>query len=133
MRLSARRWGKRSGSSIGTKFRSNTTITKFNEFRFFTKVTTLDYNTKQFSGCAYLTELTLPESVASVNGDAMNMDRMSILTCLRLTAPTGSLGNCGRYGSNKKLRIYRAATGYTSGEWQSKLISARGFVLTYID
>ena len=49
-----------SASAINSAFRSNTNITKFNEFRYFT-VATLDMNTT-FKDCSSLEEITLPAS-----------------------------------------------------------------------
>ena len=52
-------------TSLGTKFKSNTTITKFNELQYFTGVsTTLD----AFTGCTSLSEVTLPSTLTTFVG-----------------------------------------------------------------
>lgn len=50
-------------TSIGSVFNRNSTITKFNEFRYFTGVTSLP--TASFQYCTNLTEITFPNSITS--------------------------------------------------------------------
>ena len=59
-----------SNSSI-QRFRNNWLLTKFNEFRYFTKITNLwgNHNSGRycnFNGCNHLTEITLPESLITL-------------------------------------------------------------------
>lgn len=60
-------------TSLNGKFRENTTITKFNEFRYFTGITTFTHpssNSEQgeFYGCTALEEITFP-SISIQQGD----------------------------------------------------------------
>jgi len=61
-------------TSLDDKFRNNTTITKFNEFVYFTGINTL-YSA--FSGCSNLEEITFPtaylDSSANTNGRFTNV------------------------------------------------------------
>lgn len=52
-------------TSIGTAFQSNTSVTHFDEFQYFTNVTALVNNA--FNGCTALSSLILPPSVTSIN------------------------------------------------------------------
>lgn len=62
-------------------FKNNTTITKFNEFQYFTGITgTFNNNTNSiFSGCTNLEEITLPSTLA-------NMNPGMFLNCTSLTS-----------------------------------------------
>lgn len=52
-------------TSLGDVFKNNTSITSFDEFRYFTGLTSL-YDS--FSKCTNLTSITLPESVKTISG-----------------------------------------------------------------
>ena len=59
---------------IGTVFENNSTITTFDEFRFFTNVTALgtiiqSKATGGFQGCTSLTSIILPESITKISGN----------------------------------------------------------------
>ena len=47
-------------TSIDSKFRGNTLITSFNEFQYFTNVTSSTISDVRFSGCTNLTKITIP-------------------------------------------------------------------------
>lgn len=51
----------KSVTSVGSVFNENTTITKFNEFQYFTGITTLPQ--ASFQKCTKLTEITFPDSI----------------------------------------------------------------------
>lgn len=51
----------KSVTSVGSVFNGNTTITKFNEFQYFTGITTLPQ--ASFQNCTNLTEITFPDSI----------------------------------------------------------------------
>lgn len=64
-------------AGIGTWFAGNELITSFNEFKFFTKVTSLngsDYNWSSgaFNSCVNLEEITFPPSLKDIQGAAFN-------------------------------------------------------------
>ena len=62
-------------TSLDRKFSENTDIVKFNEFKYFTGVTVLDYD---FDGATNLTEITLPSSMRT-------LDYYSFSDCENLT------------------------------------------------
>ena len=115
------------------RFRGNTSLTKFNEFRFFTGVTRMNYNSKEFNSCSYLTELTLPVNLATIEGETIQAtNRLNILTCLRMTAPAfGGQNNIGTSAPDKILRVPKGSTGYDSGGWLSTMITRFHFTLEY--
>ena len=58
-------------TSLGTYFNSKTNITKFNEFKYFTGLTSLggeaqSYTTNGFYGCTALTEISIPSNVTVI-------------------------------------------------------------------
>lgn len=57
-------------TSIGTVFKSNTSITSFNELDYFTHVTEIPVDA--FNGCTALTEITLPPSLTTVRTGAFS-------------------------------------------------------------
>ncbi len=64
-------------TSIGTVFKENTTIRKFNEFQYFTKVSSLSTNAFSKSGIA---EITFPTSMRTIGQQAfLNCTRLSSL------------------------------------------------------
>ena len=55
-------------TDIGTKFRDNSVITSFDEFRYFTSVTNVPY--AGFRQCKLMTHITLPDSIVTLNSYA---------------------------------------------------------------
>lgn len=55
-------------ANIGDIFKNNTTITQFNEFRFFTAMTTIA--AQAFRGCTSLTSITLPSTCNTISNYA---------------------------------------------------------------
>ena len=76
--------------SLGTVFKSNTTITSFNELQYFTGLRSI--NSEAFSSCSGLESITLPNSVTSIGSSAF-------LNCGNLNSiPIGNgLTNIGQY------------------------------------
>ena len=80
-------------TDLGEVFRDNTTITSFNELRYFTALTSI--GKQAFSGCSGLTSVTIPNSVTSIGKYAFS-------DCYRLTSVTipnsvTSIGKCAFY------------------------------------
>ena len=94
-------------TTLNNVFKSNTTITKFNELRYFTGLTSLYSNgsgdsiTGQFSSCSALTELTLPHAPIS---DFRGAFRYAGLATIDLTPTTA-----------ETLRVDSIAQGSASG------------------
>ena len=63
-------------STLGWVFSGDTTITKFNEFQYFTGITYMDANNSgtsgAFYGCSGLKEITLPASLTVIGSDSFN-------------------------------------------------------------
>ena len=75
-------------ADIGTTFRSNTTVRTFNEFRYFTSVTSLVQRAFQN---AVLTEITLPSTITSLNFYAFRYcTQMQRFTVLATTPPSAT-------------------------------------------
>lgn len=79
-------------TSLDGVFYQNTTITKFNEFRYFTGVTSLykgnvnGYAAGQFYGCSALDEITLPENVVDLNGGFRSCSALKTLDLTTIKA-----------------------------------------------
>ena len=78
-------------STIGTKFKGNSVITKFNEFAYFSRVT--DTVSQAFTGCRSLTNITLPGGLLEIdaylfNGcsSLLNLIIPSTVTAIRFSA-----------------------------------------------
>lgn len=120
-------------TKIWAQFKGNTALTKFNEFRFFTGVTSMSYSAKCFGNCSNLRELTIPENMTVIEGEVLNgCSLLGLLTCLPMTAPGLGGQIFSQNSSVKELRIRRGATGYNQGNWQTGVL-ARGFEIVYID
>ena len=74
-------------SAIGDVFKSNTAITSFDEFKYFTGVTTVP--NMAFMGCTNLGSITLPANIGSIgNGSFFNCTGLATLTVMAATPPT---------------------------------------------
>lgn len=67
-------------SNIGDAFKDNTTITKFNEFAYFTGLDSTNWG--WFAGCTNLEEITLPRQITRIN--AYGFQNCSSLTTINL-------------------------------------------------
>ena len=75
-------------SEIQQLFKNNTDITKFNEFKYFTGITTpaVSWLSDWFSGCTNLTEITIPKNVRSIT-------KAAFLGCTSLHTVTFDTGS----------------------------------------
>lgn len=81
-------------TSISTVFKANTAITSFDEFKYFTRVTTVvggaAATASAFGGCTNLTSITLPTSITSIgNNGFANCSKLNTLT-IQSTLTSGS-------------------------------------------
>ena len=74
---------------IGDSFQRNSKITSFDEFKFFTSVTTINYFS--FQGCHSLTSIILPENVSSIRGWAF--EYCSALTSIIIPNSVTEIGS----------------------------------------
>ena len=79
--------------TIGTIFRSNTSITSFDEFQYFTGVTSI--GSKAFAYCSGLTSVTIPEGVTSIGSEAFAY--CSVLTSVTIPEGVTSIGSSAFY------------------------------------
>ena len=77
-------------TTIGTAFKGNTTIRKFNELRFFTAITTIPSNA--FLNCTSLESVELPYTITAIGTSAFDG-----CTALRNTNLPGALTSIGKY------------------------------------
>ena len=87
-------------NSIGEKFKSNKAITSFDEFQYFTGVTTIA--SYAFEECSNLTSIIIPDGVTSIGGSAFYY--CSRLTSITISDGVTSIGghvfqNCSRLTS----------------------------------
>ena len=75
-------------------FQNNVTITSFDEFKFFTGVTSI--GVKAFSGCSSLTSITIPEGVTSIG--ETTFWGCSGLTSITIPESVTSIGGYAFYG-----------------------------------
>lgn len=95
-------------SSIGTNFRQNATISKFNEFRLFTNVKSI--HNECFYNCSNLSEIEIPESLTALGGYSL----------------TGPFGNCALKKINLK-NVTHAINGTFNGCTQLVNVDAYKF------
>lgn len=88
-------------TSIGAVFYNNTSITHFEEFEYFTGVTSLANNA--FRNCTNLKTLVIPINVTSIGNDAL---RNSGITKLNVKATNTSWGNAYTFVDNKIEYFY---------------------------
>lgn len=80
-------------TSLSNVFKENTTITKFNELRYFTSLTSLyssgssDNSLGQFYGCSNLTEITIPKAPISNLRGAFRQSGLQTIDISPITAP----------------------------------------------
>lgn len=80
-------------TALASKFKNNTTIKYFNEFKYFTGITAIASGTA-FTGCTALEEISLPEGLVNLNGASGNgvfqgctkLHKLSIPKTLRTSA-----------------------------------------------
>jgi hypothetical protein len=73
-------------TSLDGAFKKNTAITSFNKLQYFTGLTRI--NKKAFQGCTGLTEVSIPNSVASIGKRAfMNCSGLKTVTCEAVNVP----------------------------------------------
>ncbi len=89
-------------TTLSNKFYGNTTITKFNELRYFTGLTTMYYTTVSsysagaFYNCTALTEITMPAApITNLNG-AFRGSAIKNIDLTPITATSTSLGTTFR-------------------------------------
>ena len=75
--------------TIGTVFRYNTSITSFDEFQYFTGLTSIGF--KAFQGCTSLTSVMIPEGVTSIENEAF--DNCTSLTSVTIPSSVTSIGS----------------------------------------
>lgn len=121
--------------SVGTTFRNNTTIVKFNEFRYFTKVTSV--GSYYFGSCTNLKEIVLPNSLISFEGltfagtgiksitipinvvsikqySFAGMGQCETIICMPTTAPTIVSGNPWAWGGANNCIGYQTRNAGTN-------------------
>ena len=74
-------------------FNSNTSITSFDEFQYFTGVTSIEY--AAFSGCSSLASINIPDGVTSIGGYTFN--RCTSLTSINIPDGVTSIGEDAFY------------------------------------
>ena len=80
-------------TTLNSAFYNNTTITKFNELRYFTGLTSLyrsgssDNSLGQFYGCTNLTEITIPKAPISSLRGAFRLSGLTTIDLSPITAP----------------------------------------------
>lgn len=84
-----------SGESNSSVFKSNTTITSFDELQYFTGLTSIEADA--FSGCTHMTSIILPNTITSVGESAFancySLTAFTIPTSVT-TLNTNSFANC---------------------------------------
>ena len=80
--------------TIGTIFRHNTSITSFDEFQYFTGVTSI--GSEAFAYCSGLTSVTIPEGVTSIGSSAFYNCRG--MTSVTIPSSVTSIGSSAFYG-----------------------------------
>ena len=103
-RICATNWGDGTGitiaqaaavtrQQIGNTFYNNTSITKFNEFKYFTGVLQSGYSGENwFSGCTSLTEITIPKQLQSMRcNNSGTFDNCTSLQYIHYDNPSSML------------------------------------------
>lgn len=95
-------------ASIGDIFRNNTTITQFNELRFFTATTAIA--SYAFQGCTALTSVTLPNTCTTINRQAF--ENCTNLTSIDTSNVTGMNHQCFSQCTNLTSLDFSNVTGF---------------------
>lgn len=96
-------------TNLGTRFKGNTEIRTFNEFQYFTGLTSL--SNYAFQGCTALEEITLPSSLTTIPLGAF--DGCTSLTSVEIPASVRTVGS-GAFTNCSNLTEITVAEGSTS-------------------
>ena len=88
--------------SIGTVFQSNTSITSFDEFRYFTGITSI--SNSPFKNCSSLTSVTIPEGVTTIGSSPFS--NCSSLKSVTIPSSVTSIGYSAFSGCSSLTSIY---------------------------
>ena len=89
-------------TDLGTVFRNNKLISSFDELKYFTGLTSINYNA--FRGCTGLTSIIIPEKVTSIGGDAFS--GCTSLTSITIPASVTSIGDFALSNCSKLKTVY---------------------------
>lgn len=103
-------------NTINDLFRDNTNITSFDEFRYFTSVTSL--NTKAFQGCSNLSSIEFPSSIQNL-GQHVFRYATSLSGIIDLSNTKLTQARAGLFESTKITGIIFPMTLVTYGEYMS--------------
>lgn len=95
---------------------SNTAISEFNEFKYFTQVSVI--TPEMFAGCKYLQSITLPESISLIYSDAFRNCAIKHFYCKAKTPPTNNNGLKSSgvkiiYVPYESVELYKATEGWS--------------------
>ena len=95
---------------------SNTAISEFNEFKYFTQVSVI--TPELFAGCKYLQSITLPESISLIYSGAFRNCAIKHFYCKAKTPPTNNNGlkYSGAqiiYVPYESVELYKATEGWS--------------------
>lgn len=103
-------------NTISSLFKQNTNITSFNEFRYFTSVTSL--NSQAFQGCSNLSSIEFPSSIQELGYFAFRY-ATSLSGIIDLSNTKLTKANPGLFESTKITGIIFPTTLITYGEYMS--------------
>lgn len=86
-------------TSIGAWFKGNTTIVSFNEFKYFTGISSFSRNVGTFNGCTALVSIELPSTITATPEDS-NGTQSTFGGCTSLTTVRSSLTYVGNHTFN---------------------------------
>ena len=88
-------------TSLGGVFYNNTTITLFDELKYFTGLTSI--NEEDFSGCSSLTSIIIPQNVTRIGGEAFY--KCTSLTSITMSNSIESIGVSAFYGCSSLASV----------------------------